>query len=102
MIKPKGLRDIIDDAINGERPKYKLMPKKVRPPAPKPSARRSRPPFDREKYEMPKRSFRQMKDDAERTMPKRRSIRERQKLQKLAKSQGEVVRNRRLKEKYGK
>lgn len=72
MIKPKGLRDIIDDAINGERPKYKLMPKKVRPTVPKPSTRRPRPPFDREKYEMPKRSFRQMKDDAERTMPKRK------------------------------
>ena len=72
MNKPKGLRDIIGDAINGERPKYKLMPKRVRPAAPKPA------------------------------MPKRRSIRERQKLQKLAKSQGEVVRNRRLKEKYGK
>ena len=57
MIKPKGLRDIIGDAIGSTT---------------KPA------------------------------MPKRRSIRERQKLQKLAKSQGEVVRNRCLKEKYGK
>jgi hypothetical protein len=67
MNKPKGLRDIIGDAIEGQRPPKKTRPKKFNP-----------------------------------ANPKRRSIREQQELAKQAKSQGEVVRNRRLKEKYGK
>lgn len=73
MAKPKGLRDIIGDAIESERPAKKTLPKKLRP-APNPSVRRPRPPFDREEAILPRRPRNSQKPSApsRRQMPKRK------------------------------
>ena len=56
MAKPKGLRDIIGDAIEGKRPKKINKPYKFRDDEDKrPPRSRPRPRLDREKYQMPKR-----------------------------------------------